>query len=282
MKETGRVRMEQNKSTLSRALAMDGQISVAVVDATSLVREAAERHSLKEGSLKALAKTLMVSCYLCGWLKGEKSSLTVSLTADGDFGRVSVLGDGSLNLRGYVQNKNCVNGKLGRGTLTVVRDDGEGLPFAGSVPLVSEEIEENFSAYFHESEQLQTGIVLSVITNRDEVVRAGGVFLQALPFASDEARAIIDNAAAKVKGYLDAGEYGKIFKVFGIEEVQSHETKFACRCSAERVESLILSMGEESAFSLLEEEGRISVHCEYCNTDYEFGKERISELFKKA
>ena len=42
MKETGRVRMEQNKSTLSRALAMDGQISVAVVDATSLVREAAK------------------------------------------------------------------------------------------------------------------------------------------------------------------------------------------------------------------------------------------------
>ena len=108
------------------------------------------------------------------------------------------------------------------------------------------------------------------------------MFLQALPFASDEARALIDNAAAKVKGYLDAGEYGKIFKVFGIEEVQSHETKFACRCSAERVESLILSMGEESAFSLLEEEGRISVHCEYCNTDYEFGKERIRELFKKA
>ena len=272
--------MEQNISTLSRALVMEEQISLAVVDATSLVKEAAKRHSLKEGSLQVLAKTLIASCYLCGWLKGERSSLTVSLAADGDFGRISVLGDGSLNLRGYVQNKDCANGKLGKGTLTVVRDDGEGLPFAGSVPLVSEEIEDNFTAYFRESEQLQTGIALSVITNGEEVVRAGGVFLQALPFASDKARAFIENGAAHFKEYLGAGEYDKIFKELGAKEVKTRETKFACRCSEKRVESLILSMGEESALSLLEEEGQISVHCEYCNTDYKFGRERVRELFK--
>ncbi len=273
--------MDRNISTLSRALIMDGQISLVVVDATSLVSEAAKRHSLKEASLKALGKTLIASCYLCSWLKGERSSLTVSLSADGDFGKISVLGDGSLNLRGYVQNKNCDKGKLGKGTLTVVRDDGEGLPFAGSVPLVSDEIEENFSAYFRESEQVQTGIALSVVTNGKKLVRAGGVFLQALPFASDKARAFIEKQTAHFKG-LDAGEYSKIFKEFGVEEKDTRETKFSCRCSEKRVESLILSMGEKSALSLLEEEGQISVHCEYCNADYIFGKERVRELFKKS
>lgn len=280
MKETGRIRMERNISTLSRALIMDGQISLAVVDATSLVSEAAKRHSLKEASLKALGKTLIASSYLCSWLKGGRSSLTVSLSADGDFGRISVLGDGSLNLRGYVQNKDCEKGKLGNGTLTVVRDDGDRLPFAGSVPLVSEEIEENFSAYFRESEQVQTGIALSVVTNGEKLVRAGGVFLQALPFASEKARAFIENRTAHFKKYLEAGEYDKIFKEAGAEEKDTRETKFSCRCSVERVESLILSMGEESALSLLEEEGQISVHCEYCNADYKFGKERVRELFK--
>lgn len=272
--------MEQKTSTLSRALILDGQVSLVVIDSTSLVREAARRHSLKEGALTVLGKALTASCYLCGWLKGARSSLTVSLSSKGDFGKISVLGDGNLNLRGYVQNKDCVKGKLGTGSLTVVRDDGERLPFAGSVPLVSEEIEENFTAYFQESEQVQTGIALSVVLRGAEVVHAGGVFLQALPFASEEARAFITNETARFKAYLDLGEYDKIFKELGAEKAETREAKFACSCSKERVESLILSMGEESALALLEEEGQISVHCEYCNADYNFGKERVRELFK--
>ena len=272
--------MEQNISTLSRAPVLDGQVSLAVIDSTSLVKEAAKRHSLKEGSLTVLAKTLTVAGYLCGWLKGAKSSLTVSLMSDGDFGRISVLGDGNLNLRGYVQNKDCVKGTLGKGSLTVVRDDGEGLPFAGSVPLVSEETEENFAAYFRESEQLQTGIALSLVLNGTEVVRAGGVFLQALPFAGEEARAFIESGAARFKKYLDSGEYGKVFEELGVEKAETREIKFSCSCSVERVESLILSMGEESALTLCEEEGEIKVHCEYCNADYKFSKDRVRELFK--
>lgn len=272
--------MERNGSTLSRALIMDGQISLAVIDGTALVKEAAARHSLKAGSLQALGKALIASCYLCGWLKGERSSLTVSFLSDGDFGRISILGDGNLNLRGYVQNKDCEEGRLGEGTLTVVRDDGDRLPFAGSVPLISEEIAENFSAYFRESEQVQTGILLSVITDGDNLVRAGGVFLQALPFASEEAHAFLERGASQVKKYLDAGEYPKIFEEFGANGIDTREVKFACSCSVERVESLILSMGKESALALCEEEGEIKVHCEYCNADYKFDKQRVRELFK--
>lgn len=273
--------METKPSTISRAAVLNGQVSLAVLDTTALVQEAQRRHGLKEASLRVLGKTLTAACYLGGWLKGAKSSLTVSVSSDGDFGRISVLSDGNLNLRGYVENKDCVKGRLGKGTLTIVRDDREGLPFAGTVPLVSEETEENFSAYFRESEQLQTGIALSVVLDGEKVVRAGGVFLQALPFASEEARAFIKNGAARFQKFLDAGEYRKILEEFGVEKAESREARFACSCSYERVESLILSMGAESALSLCEEEGSISVHCEYCNTDYSFGKERVRKLFKK-
>lgn len=273
--------MEKKTGTLSRALVSDGQVSLAVLDTTELVREAWRRHSPKAGSLSVLGKTLTASAYLCGWLKGEKSSLTVSLFSDGDFGRVSVLGDGNLNLRGYIEHADREAGRLGKGTLSVIRDDGTGLPFAGTVPLVSEEIGENFSAYFRESEQLPTEILLSVVADGDEPIRAGGVFLQALPFADEKARSLVGSGTAPLKKLLDSGEYGKIFEAFGAEKTESREIKFACRCSMERVESLILSMGKESAFALLEEEGKISVHCEYCNTDYVFGKDRIRKLFKK-
>ena len=271
--------MEKETSTLSRALISDGQVSLAVLNTTSLVKEAARRHHLKEGALSVLGNTLTASAYLCSWLKGSKSSLTVSLLADGDFGKVSVLGDGNLYLRGYVENPACEKGRLGGGTLSVVRDDREGLPFAGTVPLVSEEMGENFAAYFSESEQILTGVSLCVVTEGNGLVRAGGAILQALPFADDKARSLIRNDTARLKEFLLAGEYDQIFKEFSAEKAETREVKFACTCSKKRVESLLLSMGKEQAIALSEEDGQISVHCHYCNSDYVFSKEQVRKLF---
>ena len=267
-------------STISRALICDGQISLAVLDTTALVREAARRHRLKGASLSVLGNTLTASAYLCDWLKGKDSALTVSILSKGDFGRVSVLGDGNLHLRGYIENPACEQGRLGGGTLSVVRDDGQGLPFSGMIALVSEEIEENFAAYFSESEQIPTGVALCAVANGSELVRAGGVMMQALPFCSDDARDLIQNETARLKEFLLVGEYEKIFEKFGVKNRETREVKFQCTCSKKRVESLLLSMGKEQAIALSEEDGQISVHCQYCNTDYIFGKEQVRKLVK--
>lgn len=269
-------------STLSRALVLGGEVSLAVLDSTALVWEGGRRHGLKGDALSVYGKTVTAAAYLCGWLKRGASALTVSVNADGDFGKLSISGDGNLNLRGYLQNTGCEKGRLGGGTLTVVLDNGEGIPFAGTVPLVSEEMEENFARYFEESEQRLTGVALSVVLDKEgNLVRAGGAFLQALPAADEEARARIKEETPRLKTFLERGEYDKIFDYFGAEERDTREAKFSCRCSRERVESLIFSMGKREAVRLCEEQGKISVHCEYCNTDYDFSKERIKELFKR-
>ena len=273
--------MDNKISTLSRALVLDNQMSLAVLDTTALVGEAAKRHRLKEGSLQVLGNTLTASAYLCSWLKGPNSSLAISLHTDGDFGKVSVLGDGNLNLRGYVENTAVEQGKLGDGTLSVVRDDRTGLPFVGTVPLVSEQIDENFAAYFSESEQIHTGVALCVLTGGGKPVRAGGVILQALPFADESVRLQIPSKTALLKEFLMAGELDKIWGEFGVQKTETREVKFACTCSKARVESLLLSMGKEQATALCEEDGQISVHCEYCNTDYIFLQDKVRELFKK-
>lgn len=273
--------MQTKGSTVSRALVYDGQISLAVLDTTALVAEAAVRHALKADAAAVLGKTLTAAGYLCGWLKGENSSLTVSVRGAGEFHRINVLGDGGLRLRGYVARAEKGNGRLGKGTLSVVRDDGDGLPFTGTVALVSEEMEDNFTAYFKESEQLQTAVALSVVTDKDKIVSSGGVFLQALPFADAAARSFLEEGKTRLQRLLGEGAYETILSELGVRKADTREIKFACPCSRARVESLILSMGREEAFALLEEEGKISAHCEYCNTDYEFGREEIRKLFGK-
>lgn len=271
--------MQKEHGALFRALAMDGQVSVAVLNTTALAKEAGERHKLKEGSLSVLSKTLTAAGYLCGWLKGERSSLTVSIASEGDFGKINVLGDGNLNLRGYIENRDCARGRLKSGSLSVIRDDGERLPFSGTIPLRSEEIEENFSAYFSESEQIPTGIALVTVLNGTKVVCAGGVFLQALPFASEKARSFVDGGAGQFEKYLIDGEFHRVFQELGVQKIETREMRFVCRCSFKRAESLLLSMGKEDALALLKEEGRILVHCEYCNADYIFDEVGVRKLF---
>ena len=58
------------------------------------------------------------------------------------------------------------------------------------------------------------------------------------------------------------------------------EIRYRCRCSRERAESLVRAMGREEAESLVKERGRVTVHCDYCNTDYDFDEERLFELFE--
>lgn len=275
-------KMQEKISTLSRALVLDGQVSLAVLDTTALVREGGRRHGMRGGALALFGKVLTAAGYLCGWLKKEDCSLTVSLDTDGDYGKISVSGDGNLCLRGYLQNAECRNGRLGNGTLSVIFDRGEGLPFAGTVPIVSEETEENFAFYFSESEQRPTGIALSVVLDGDgTLLRAGGAFLQALPFAETWAREKIFSERARLKKLLDDGGYQEIFSCFGAEWKETRETRFFCRCSEEKAESLILSMGKKEAENLCEELGEISVHCDYCNTDYRFSRERVKNILNQ-
>lgn len=288
--------MQKTVSVLCKTLIRESEVSLAVLDTTALVNEAITRHALSPVAAAALGRTLTASAYLCGWLKEEESALSVSVDGGGVGGKIFVSGDGALNLRGFVQNPSVAlppraDGKLdvgrfvGReGTLTVTRDDGEGLPFSGSCPLVSGDIAEDFSAYFLQSEQRPTAVALGVKIGRDgKCAGAGGLFLQPLPFAKEEN---IDFCASEIRKYAalsslieEEGADG-ILRAFGAENVQVREIRYRCRCSRERAESLVRAMGREEAESLIKERGRVTVHCDYCNTDYDFDEERLLELFE--
>ncbi len=290
--------MQERVSNIYKELILDGQISLAVLDTTSLVQEAIVRHKLSPVAAAALGRTMTATAYLCSWLKGEESSLYVTLAGDGVGGKISVSGDGALHLRGNVQHpaadlplngrgKLDVGGYVGRrGTLTVVRDDGEGIPFVGTSELVSGEVAEDFSAYFLTSEQRPTAIALGVLVTPDGTcLGAGGVFLQPLPGAGEEA---ISFAEKKIGEFSDISsriaEEGAegVLRRFGAGAPSVRGLEFRCRCSRERAANAVLSMGREDARALLSEEGVISVHCHDCNTDYLFDEKDVEELFKSG
>ena len=57
--------------------------------------------------------------------------------------------------------------------------------------------------------------------------------------------------------------------------------RFACRCSRERVQGIIVALGAEEVERLLEKEGRISAACEFCAEQYVIGSEEARALVAK-
>ncbi len=288
--------MQKEISKIYKALVFGREVSLAVLDTTALVREAIVRHHLSALSAAALGRTMTATAYLCSWLKAEESALYVTVAGDGAGGKISVSGDGALRLRGYItvpdlvlppraDGKLDVGGCVGKhGTLRVVRDDGEGIPFVGTSELLTGEIAEDFSAYFLTSEQRPTAIALGVlVAPNGECLGAGGVFLQPMPGASEEAISfaeekigLFSNISALI---AEKGAKRLLEEEFGVTDAAVREISFRCRCSREKAASAVLSMGREDAESLLEEAGEIVVHCHDCNTDYLFGREDVAALF---
>ena len=60
----------------------------------------------------------------------------------------------------------------------------------------------------------------------------------------------------------------------------SEETSFYCDCNKERVEQVLISIGEKDLTSLYEEDKPVEVCCQFCGKKYEFSTEEIGNLLK--
>ena len=287
--------MPESVSKLYRALVSDGRVSLAVLDTTQVVNEAIVRHALSPVAAAALGRTMTAAAYLEGWLKEETSTLSLSVNGGGAGGKICAAADGALRVRGYLEHPSVtlplradgkldVGGCVGKeGTFTVIRDDGDGIPFVGTSPLVSGEIAEDLSASFLTSEQRPTAVARGVRVGADGTcLGAGGVVLQPLPGAGEEALlysertiAQFSNISALIGGEGAAGVLAR----FGVKGADVRDVRFACHCSRERAAAAVLAMGEADARALLAERGTIGVHCAYCNTEYTFDGDDLHTLF---
>ena len=58
---------------------------------------------------------------------------------------------------------------------------------------------------------------------------------------------------------------------------------FACSCSRERVEAMLVSLGQAEADAAVEAAGgQAQVRCEFCGQSYRFSPDEIASLFATA
>lgn len=288
----------KKEDAILRGLLYNGEVSFAVADTTRLVNEAIRIHGLSALSAAALGRTLTAAAYMCSSLKEERGALSVSVKGDGVGGSIYVSGDKALHMRGYIENPHAelppnamgkldVGGCVGRnGYLSVVRDDGDNIPFVGTTELVSGEIGEDFAAYFAYSEQIPTAVAVGVKIGTDGTcLGAGGVFLQPLPGASEESIEKAEKSIGQFSAISSLMERMTAQEVleqyFGAVKFYTQKPEYKCNCSRHYIEGILAAMGEEELRSILAEQGEISVHCHYCNTDYKFTAAETEALISR-
>ena len=280
---------------LLKMMIFDNQIAVSVLDTTEMVNRAIELHKLSPVCAAALGRTLTVCTFMSSGLKSEKDKLSVTIAGDGAGGKITVCGNGLLQMRGYIDNPQVdlplkANGKLDvsgcvgkNGRITVIRSMGLKEPYTGSAQLVTGEIAEDFTAYYAYSEQQPTAIALGVKIGKDgRCIGAGGVIMQGLPGADDlalfAAEDIISQMSAISTDIEQLGAEGVVDKYFGDIKWTEYNPEYKCLCSREYIEGVLVSLGRAELDDIIASEGEIKVNCEFCGTVYTFNKEDVDKL----
>ena len=283
---------------LLKTLVFNNEISLSVLDTTQMVNRAIEIHKLSPVCAAALGRALTVCTFMSSTLKNQSDKLSVTISGDGLGGKITVCGNGNLDMRGFIDNpqvemplrkdgKLDVGGCVGKnGRITVVRSMGLKDPYSGSSQLVSGEIAEDFAAYYAFSEQQPTAIALGVKIGRDGTcVGAGGVIMQAMPFASEGSLVMAEDVVSQL-GNLSTlieqiGAEGIIDKFIGDIPFNTYYPKYNCLCSKEYIEKVLISLGKDELLDILEKEKIIKVDCQFCDKIYEFDKTDVDRFFNK-
>ncbi len=287
-----------------RGLLADETVKIMAITGGALVEKARETHGLSRVCTAALGRTLMMTSMMGAQLKNEEERVTAMLKGGGEAGNIVCTADWTGRVKGYVENPGvelppAPNGKLDValavgwfGDLTVVRDMGLKEPYVGTCPITSGEIAEDFARYFATSEQQPSLVYLGVhVDAQSGAVRAaGGLLVQPLP---DCPNAVIDALTEKAKeietltSMLERGTslqdaLMQLFDGMGLEITACQHPEFRCDCSRERLERVLISLGEEELSDMIAQEHGAELTCHFCNQKYRFDENDLRRLLAEA
>jgi molecular chaperone Hsp33 len=170
--------------------------------------------------------------------------------------------------------------------IVTIESEEKNSRYQGIVPLSGASLADSLEAYFESSEQLPTRLILAADSERGV-----GVLVQKLPDPAhsnesdmkevwEEAQRGIERLSTTdlllrpVEELLERGFAAQDMRLFKGTPVQ-----FECRCSEGRVSGLLRALGEDEVRDVLQEQGAVTVTCEFCHRPYRFDAVDVEALF---
>ncbi len=283
-------------STILRGMTRDGSARILVINSRKIVNDMIDFHKTTPTASATLGRTVTAASMIGTMLPENGDTVTISISGDGDAGKIIAVGDYFGNVKGYIQNPTAnppkkPNGKLdvgaavGRGTISFIKSVGGNEPQIGTIELVTGEIAEDIATYFAKSEQIPTVLSLGVLVDTDySCLAAGGVLVQLMPFPDDKTVDLIERNAAdlvNISRHFNAGLDNKAIADIAMRDIpydvfDTLEVSYKCDCSRARMKQKIKSLGKAEILKMLDEqeaEGKpreLTAVCRFCNTEYTY------------
>jgi len=136
--------------------------------------------------------------------------------------------------------------------------------------------------YFEQSEQLGSRFWLAC-----DGQNAAGFMLQQMPSEEGDdpdAWDRLSHLASTIKDeeLINLNNEVLLHRLYHEEQVRTYpasELSFFCTCSKDRIGNALHQLGKDELLQIIEEQGKISINCDFCKQAYSFDKEQVNELF---
>jgi len=270
-----------------------------------VANEILSQHAYPEKVARLLAEMMALAAALAAALKYD-GIFTLQASGNGPIGMLVVDLTSSGAMRGYAQfNRDRLAEietqqpdpnlprLLGSGYLAFTVDQGpETERYQGIVELTGATLVECVQHYFRQSEQLQAGLKVAAEFGQAGW-RAAAIMLQRMPGqgmgelmsdASEDAwrRAFALMASCSDQELLNESLSSEdlLYRLFhedGVRAFAPQGVEAKCRCSRERVTTILGSLSSDELRELSIDE-RFIVTCEFCNRQYHFGLQEALSL----
>jgi molecular chaperone Hsp33 len=235
---------------------------------------------------QTLGELMAASALLSATLKME-GTMVLQLQSRGALKLLVVECSSDLKMRatakweGDIESKSLIE-IIKNGQFVITLDPTEGEPYQGIVPIEGKTIAEMLQNYMLRSQQIDTALWLHC-----DGENASGMLLQKLPN-------IVENDADgwNRMNYLadtvtneelqNLAPETLLTRLFDEENVRLFEpkpTQFFCSCSKAKVGNMLRLLGTEEVNSILAEQPKIEVNCDFCNKHYAFDAVDATALF---
>ena len=249
-------------------------------------RAALERQDYPAPVRGLLGETMAAAALLSATLKFD-GTITLQIQGTGPVHLLVVQCTSDLNLRGLARwsGEPAAAGfreLIGDGRLVMtIEQTGKTERYQSIVPLEGETLSQSLESYFARSEQLATRLWL---TAGD--ASASGFLLQMLPDKQGDADAwqhvTVLSDTLKQQELSDLAAQEILHRLYNEDDVRLFDgapVAFRCRCSRERIEGTLRGLGQVEVKSILLEQGKVDVSCEFCGKRYSFDAVDVDALF---
>ena len=265
-----------------------------------VVRSVVAHHGYPPAAAALMAETLALAAVLASALKYD-GVFTLQLRGDGPLSLVVVDITSAGDMRGYARCDAAAIGDalpagaasvprlMGAGTMVFTVDQGPRTErYQGVTALEGASLSECAHAYFRQSEQVQTAIILVAAPEPDTAgdetaagIRAAALMIQRLAGSDDGDasadenwhRAVVLMSSVRADELLSSmlSPAEVLFRLFhedGVRLFRQRPLRAGCRCSQAKVERLIATF-PPAEITTMADNGHIAVTCEFCKAVYD-------------